>query len=255
MTSPSIVALTRLPSPAMNDALRPFAAHAQIDVSRVNEQHAAYRAALESLGARVHVIPADPSSPDCVFIEDTAVVLDEVALLCSMGAASRRGEPRAVEAELRAFREVVRVELPATIDGGDVAVLGRTILVGASERTNAEGARALADATRHFGYEVRRVPIRGCLHLKTACTALPDGRLLASPRYLDLDALSGIDRIDVDAETANVACVGEGVCMGAAYEETSLSLQREGFRVVRVDLSELAKADGCATCLSLLFRA
>jgi dimethylargininase len=250
----SIIALTRLPSPAMNDALRPFAAHAEIDVARVNEQHAAYRSSLSALGARVSVIAAAPASPDCVFIEDTAVVLDEIAVLCSMGAASRRDEPRAIEAELRAFREIVRIELPSTIDGGDVAVLGRTILVGASERTNAEGARALADATRRFGYEVRRVPIRGCLHLKTACTALPDGRLLANPRNLDLDALSGIDRIDVDAETANVACVGDAICMGAAYEETALRLEREGFRVTRVDLSELSKADGCATCLSLLFR-
>ncbi len=250
----SITALTRLPSPLMDGAVRTFVAHEPIDVAKVNLQHASYRAALAAAGASVVVIDADAESPDCVFIEDTAIVLDELAILCSMGALSRRNEPAAVEPALAKLRKVVRVELPATIDGGDVIVTGRTILVGQSGRTNAAALSALADIARPLGYDVRAVAVTGCLHLKTACTALPDGRLLANPRFFRDDALPGFERVNVDAESANVVCVGETVCIGAAYAETADRLEREGFAVTRIDLSELAKADGCATCLSLLLR-
>ncbi len=132
----SLTAITRLPSPSMDSAVRTFVAHERIDVAKVLLQHASYRAALEAAGASVVVIDADPGSPDCVFIEDTAIVLDELAILCSMGAPSRRSEPAVVEPALAKLRKIVRVELPATIDGGDVIVTGRTILVGQSGRTN-----------------------------------------------------------------------------------------------------------------------
>jgi dimethylargininase len=194
--------------------------------------------------------------PDCVFIEDTAIVLDEVAILCSMGHPSRRAEPAGIEPHLRCHRDVRRIELPSTIDGGDVLRVGRRLIVGISGRTNAAAVEALTAAIRPFGYDVDPVPVTGCLHLKSACTALPDGRLLANPDWLDSKDLRrykivGVPRDEPDA--ANVALVGETVCAAGGHTHTEDLLRRLGFRVDTADLSEFAKADGCVTCLSLLF--
>src|SRR5262249_28856941 len=153
---------------------------------------------------------------DCAFVEDTAVVLDEVAVLASMGTASRRAEPAAIEPELRKYREVRRVEAPATLEGGDVLRVGRTLLVGLSSRTNQAGIDALGETARPFGYGVVPVPVQGCLHLKTACTALDDRRLLVNPAWLDVQTLQGFDLVHVpEAEPwgANVARVGTSVCL------------------------------------------
>jgi len=173
-----------------------------------------------------------------------------------MGPPARRGEPAGVEPVLRQFRKVVRIELPATIDGGDVQVVGRRILVGLSRRTNDLAARALADVAVPHGYQVITVPVTGCLHLKSALTALPDGRLLANLDWVDPAPLSAFEVVNVPAEepdAANVAVVGQTVCAAAGHPKTAELLQRLGFRLQTTDLSEFAKADGCATCLSLLF--
>jgi dimethylargininase len=172
-----------------------------------------------------------------------------------MGAPSRRAEPAGVEPELRKYREVEKVEWPATVEGGDVLRVGREILVGLSARTNAAGVGALQAVAGRFGYRVTAVPVRGCLHLKSACGALPDGRLLVSPDWLDARALPGLGVVrvpDAEPDGANVAVVGSTVCLPAAHPRTADLIGRLGFAVRAVDLSEFAKAEGCVTCLSLL---
>jgi dimethylargininase len=253
-----MLALTRLPSPDMAECLRMDADAPAIDGAIALEQHAGYRRMLERCGATVHTVEADRRFPDCVFIEDTAIVLDEIAVLCSMGHPSRRGEQEGVVPGLARFREIHRIELPATIDGGDVLRVGRRLIVGQSGRTNAAAIEALAALAGRFGYHVDPVPVTGCLHFKSACTALPDGRLLANPAWLDERALARYEIVHVpddEPDAANVALLGETVCAGTGHPHTAEMIRGLGFRVETTDLFEFAKADGCVTCLSLLFKA
>lgn len=251
-----ILAITHVPSPLMGDALRTFIDVQPIDLALAARQHEAYRAMLERAGARVVVLHANVAHADAVFVEDTAVVLDEVAILTAMGAPSRRPEPAGIEPELRQHRaEVVRIEAPATIEGGDVLRVGKTLFVGATARTNAAGMDALEGVLRRFGYVLRRVRIDGCLHLKTACTALPDGRLLVSPGWVDERDLEGFGIVHVaddEPDAANVALVNDRVLAAAHHPRTLARLRGLGFDVDAVDLSEFAKAEGCVTCLSIL---
>lgn len=252
----TLVAITHAPSPRMNDAVRTFVDFKEIDLVRAERQHDEYRSMLQRAGARVVLLDANRQHPDACFVEDTAVVLDEVAILTSMGAPSRRDEPQGIEPELRRYRsEIVRIEPPATLEGGDVLRVDRTLFVGATARTNAAGIAALAASSRRFGYDVRTVRITGCLHLKTACTALPDGSLLVSPEWVDERDLAGFAIVRVpkeEPEGANVALVGGRVLMGGPHPRTIDLLQQRGFDVDAVDLSEFAKAEGCVTCLSIL---
>jgi dimethylargininase len=194
--------------------------------------------------------------PDSVFVEDTAVVFPEVAVLASMGAASRRGEPAGLEPELRKYREVRQIRLPALIDGGDVVVTGKTVLAGLSSRTNEAGIAALSDVVAPFGYSVHAVRVTGCLHLKSACTALLDGRLLVNPSWIamsDLDGLPSVPIVPDEPFAADVALVRETIVAGAAFPQTNDKLRQMGFALRSVDLSEFAKAEGGVTCLSLIF--
>jgi dimethylargininase len=251
-----IVALTHLPSPKMRDALRTFIDVQEIDLERVAEQHAEYRRVLERAGATVIVLDGNLDHADAVFIEDTAVVLDELAILASPGAASRRREVAGIEAELRRHRaEVVRLELPATLEGGDVLRVGRTLFVGATGRTNDVGFERLASIATPHGYVVRRAAVEGCLHLKTGCTALPDGTMLVNPRWIDVRDLGDAPLLHVagdEPDAANVVLIGDRVIMASAFPRTAESVRARGFEVDEVDLSELAKAEGSATCLSIL---
>ena len=251
-----VVAITHAPSPRMNDAVRTFIDVHAIDLDLAALQHEEYRRMLERAGAQVVLLDTNLDHPDSVFVEDTAVVLDEVAILTSMGAPSRRDEPRGIEHELRRHRaEIARIEAPATLEGGDVLRVGRTLFVGATARSNRAGVDALFRIAGRFGYEVRTVAVDGCLHLKTACTALPDGTLLVSPRWLDARDLAGFSVLHVaegEPDAANVALIGERVLMGAAHPRTLDLVRARGFEVDAVDLSEFAKAEGCVTCLSIL---
>jgi dimethylargininase len=250
-----MLALTHPPSPDLDRGQRLHVARVPIDYDRALRQHAAYCGMLRDGGTRVRTLGVNRDSPDGTFIEDTAVVLDEVAVLASMGSEARRGEPAAVEPELRPFRAVRRIEAPATLEGGDVLRVGRTLLVGVSSRTNPAGVRAFESIVREYGYRVRPVPVHGCLHLKTACTALPDGRLLVNPSWLDLHALGGFDTVRISDEepwAANTLPLGGRVCLAAEHVRTADLLGRQGFDVRTVPLSEFAKAEGGVTCLALV---
>jgi len=251
-----LIAVTHVPSPRLQDGERTYVGETTVDYALALRQHAAYRDALRACGADVITLDVNRALPDCVFVEDTAIVLDELAVMMSMGAESRRDEPAGIEPTLRRFRTNERVELPATIDGGDVVRLGRTLYVGISPRTNAAGVAALRDVVKRYGYTVIGVPVSGCLHLKSACSALPDGRVLVNREWIDASPLPSASLLDVPASEAwagDVLVIGEKIIASDAFPETADLLEASGFDVVPVAVSEFAKVEGGVTCLSLLF--
>ena len=251
-----MLALTHVPSPNMDHGQRTHVGRAAIDFGLAVRQHAEYCRVLRDGGADVRVLEVNRDLPDATFVEDTAVVFDEVAVLASMGAEARRAELAGIEPELRKYRELRRIEAPATIEGGDVLRVGRTLLVGVSCRTNPAGVRALEAIVRRYGYRVRPVPVRQCLHLKTACTALPDGSLLVNPSWLAMASLPDFDKVPIPEEepwAANTLPIGGTVCIAAEHGHTADLLRQRGFDVRTARVSEFAKAEGGVTCLSLWF--
>jgi dimethylargininase len=251
-----MLALTHVPSPKMDHAQRTYIAQVSIDYDRAVRQHGEYCRMLERCGAVVRTLDVNRDLPDCAFIEDTAIVLDEVAVLASMGTASRRAEPAGIEPQLSKYREVHRIEAPATLEGGDILQVGRTLLAGVSSRTNPAGVQALEAIVRRHGYRVLPVAVRHCLHLKTACTALPDQSLLVNPAWLDLQALGSFEMIRIPEDepwAANALPVGLHVCMATEHVQTADMIRARGFAVEIVELSEFAKAEGGISCLSILF--
>jgi dimethylargininase len=250
-----MIAITHVPSPNMDRCQLTHVERVAIDYGRACEQHAAYCETLRSCGATVVTLDVNRDLPDCCFVEDTAIVLDEVAILTPMGTESRRREPAGIEPELRKYRDVVRVELPGTLEGGDVLHAGRTLLAGTTARTNRAGIDALATIAGRYGYRVLPVSVGGCLHLQTAVTALDDATLLVNATWLDLQELRGFELVHVPPEepwAANVARVGATIIAAAAYPRTADLIRGRGYDVRIVDVSEFAKAEGGVTCLSLL---
>lgn len=251
-----IVALTREPARSMDACELTYRGREPIDAGLAARQHRAYRDALRACGARVLTLPPIGGLPDSVFVEDTAIVLDEVAVLTRPGVESRRGEVGLIERDVASLRPVVRVEAPATLEGGDVMRAGRKLYVGLSPRTNAEGAEALRRLAAPHGYEVVTVELRGCLHLKTGCSALDDATVLVNPEWVDAGAFGGHETVAVDGAepwAANVLRVGGSVCVSAAFPRTAAVLRARGYEVRAVEVSEFAKAEGGMTCMSLLF--
>jgi dimethylargininase len=252
-----IVALTREPAATLGECELTYLERQPVDVARAAAQHRAYRDALAECGARVVALPALDALPDSVFVEDTAVVLDELAILTSPGVQSRRAEVPAIEPEIARLRPVERVRPPATLEGGDVLRVGRTIYVGLSPRTNREGVAALNELAAPHGYAVKLVPLRGCLHLKTACTSLDDETILANTDWVDAAEFRGCEVVAVprdEPQAANTLRVGETVCVGASCPQTAELIARRGLGVRMIDVSEFAKAEAGLTCMSLIFR-
>jgi dimethylargininase len=252
----SPIAITREVSPSIAACELTHRAREPIDVNRARSQHVDYERALEHLGCAIRRLTAGADMPDSVFVEDIAVVLDEVAVVTCPGALSRRREVAAVAEALSRYRAVVQMEMPATMDGGDVLVVGRTIFVGRTSRTNGAGIERLRNAVQPFGYSVTPASVRECLHLKSAITALDDQTLLVNPRWASEEEFKRFELLDVDLSepaAANVVRVGGDLLCAAAFPRTRERLERRGFRVTSVDVSELAKAEGAVTCCSLIF--
>lgn len=255
MTAP-LIALVRDVSSTIAHCELTHLAREPIDPDRAAAQHRAYVAALEQLGCELHWLAPEPALPDAVFVEDTAVVVDEVAVVTRPGAPSRRPETASVAAALAPYRPVATIDAPGTLDGGDVLQLGRTVFVGRSDRTNEAGIAQLARHLGAFGYDVRSVETHGCLHLKSAITEVADGMLLANPAWIAPGVFPG-QVIPVDpAEpyAANALRVEGMVIYAAAWSRTRRRLERCGVRVLPVDVSELAKAEAGVTCCSLILR-
>jgi dimethylargininase len=231
---------------------------APIDVRLARRQHEAYEACLVRAGCRVERLPAGSDMADSVFIEDAAVVLDEVAIVTRPGALSRRIETAAVAAALQPYRPLAHVEAPGTVDGGDVLVIGRRVFIGRSSRTNDAGIAQVRGALSPYGYEVTTVEVQGCLHLKSAATVVGDQLLLINGGWLPSAPFVAFDRIEVDAgepSAANALRVGDQIMFPTSFPKTLARLERRGLRILPVDMSELAKAEGAVTCCSLIFKA
>jgi len=209
------------------------------------------------MGARVISLPEQPDLPDAVFVEDPLLVFDEIAVVTRLGALSRRAECESLAAAIAPFRSVVRsMAEPATLEGGDVMRIGHDVFVGASSRTNREGIDELTRAVETFGYKVQPVEVTGCLHLKSACCSLGDGRILANRGWFDASALRDYEIVNVSADepaAANVLRIGDTVLMPAAFPKTQALVRALGLTVRAVDISELMKAEAAITCSSVLF--
>jgi dimethylargininase len=250
------LAITREVSPALARCELTHLSRRPIDPDLAREQHRRYEACLAAAGFTVRRLPAEPDLPDSVFVEDAAVVLDEVAILARPGAVSRRPEVPSIAEALRPYRTLVPIEAPATLDGGDILVVGRAIFAGASSRTSAEGIEALRGIAAPYGYEVRAVPVSRCLHLKSAVTRVSERAVLIHPGWVEPSYFSGLELIEIDpAEpfAANALAAGDTLIYPEAFPRTLARLEARGLRVVTVDVSELAKAEGAVTCCSLLF--
>ncbi|MBX9585081.1 MAG: hypothetical protein K2X87_32650 [Gemmataceae bacterium] len=251
-----LTAITRAPGPELARCELTHLPRQPIDADRAVAQHRAYRAALRAEGVRVVELPADPALPDGVFVEDMAVVLDEVAVLTSVAPPSRRGERAAVEAALAPFRPLVRLPADAFLDGGDVLRVGRTLYVGLTARTGEAGRRALAEAVRPFGYEVVPIRVTGCLHLKTAAAAADGETVLINRAWAEAGPFAGLRLVDVPAAEpfgANALSLPGAVLASAAHPATADLVRGLGLRVVPLDVGELHKAEAGLTCMSLVF--
>jgi dimethylargininase len=251
-----IRAITHKVSPRIVECELTFIDRTPIDFRVAARQHEEYCAALKRHSATVEELSGNESYPDSCFVEDTAIVVDEVAVITSMGAASRRGETALIERALSRHRDIVRISLPATVEGGDVLRVGKKIYVGQSSRTNALGVEELAKVLNPLGYEVIPVETKRSLHLKSACTAIDDETLLVNPGWVELDSFRGFNLLRTPAEepwSANVLRIGSTVCLQAGFPRTLEMVQKVTEKVDVVDTSELGKAEGALTCLSIIF--
>jgi len=226
-----------------------------IDVALAREQHLAYEQALRSLGCGIESLPEEPELADSVFVEDTAIILDEVVVITRPGAPSRRAETASIAAVLGKYRDLVRIESPGTLDGGDVLRVGRSVYVGTSSRSNASGIEQLGKLLLPFGYRVLPVAVQGCLHLKSAVTQVSADELLINSRHVERKQFPGMGFIEVDeAEPAggNALLLGTDVIYSSSHPRTAEVLRRHGIRVRTVEMSETEKAEGAVTCCSLL---
>jgi dimethylargininase len=250
-------AIVREPGPALARCELTHLPRTVIDADLAREQHAAYVAVLEQLGAVVEWLPPLDFHPDGVFVEDTAIVLPEVAVLTRPGAASRRGEVPSVGEALAARRPLRRILEPGTLDGGDVLCIGRRILAGLSSRTNPDGIAQLRQAVQEFGYDVRTVQVAGCLHLKSACTAISTGLVVANLECIGAEVFGDASIVQVhrsEPQAANTLSLDGVTLVSAAYPRTEDRLRGAGIETRAVDVSELQKAESGVTCMSLILR-
>lgn len=228
-----------------------------IDMARAVAQHASYLTALEALGCTIEELPRLDQMPDSVFVEDTAVVLDEIAIVTRPGAISRRGETATVAKALAHHRTVVTIEAPAMLDGGDVLTVGQQIYVGQSGRSNAAGFEQLRSAVARFGYRVDPVPLAGCLHLKSAATLVAPDTVLINPAWVEAGAFGALETMAVDPGepfASNALLVGSRVLYPAAFTKTAARMEKRGITLRVLEAGELGKAEGGLTCCSILLR-
>jgi dimethylargininase len=252
-----LLALTRDISPAIEHCELTHLERTTIDLSRARSEHAAYEAALRALGCDVKRLTAGDDLPDSVFIEDAALVLDELAVITRPGAESRRAETAGVAEAVRAYRPIAAILAPGTLDGGDIVHMGRRLLVGVGYRSNDAGVKQLRSIVGSQGYTVEAVPFQGCLHLKSAVSAIADDTVLINPAWVDAARFATMRIIEIDPSepfAANALRVGTSIVYPAEHVRTAARLTAAGFDVRPVPAGELAKAEGGVTCCSLILR-
>jgi dimethylargininase len=252
------IAVTRPVSPVLNQCELSFLPRNPIDIGLAATQHHAYEQALAACGCVVRALPMEPELPDSVFVEDTAILLDEVAVITRPGAVSRRAEVDSVATLLGQYRELVKIMPPATLDGGDVLRLRRTLYVGISARSSRTGIEQLARQLKRFDYQVRAVPLHGCLHLKTAVTQITYDLLLLNSDWIDAEQFPGMHVLQVapsEPHAANALMIDNKIIYPASCPLTRAKLLQHDIEVISVDMSETEKAEGGVTCCSLIFDA
>jgi dimethylargininase len=249
------IAITREVSPAIARCELTYQQRVEIDYQLACRQHAAYCQALAGLGCQVVSLPAEPELPDSVFVEDAALVLDELAILTHPGAPSRRPEVDCIRPVLADYRRVESIRPPATLDGGDILRMGRSIYVGQSSRSSQPAIEQLAVLTAPHGYSVQAVALTGCLHLKSAVTEVAPGVVLLNPAWVDARVFSAYRCLEVhpsEPHAANALLLAQGLVYPTCFPRTLERLERAGLQVTTVDVSEMQKAEGAVTCCSLI---
>jgi dimethylargininase len=249
------IAITRDVSPRFAECEITHIERTPIDLQTARAQHREYVQALKNRGCQVIELPAESDLPDSVFVEDTAVILPELAVITRPGADSRKPEIESIIRSLAAVTKYVQLQAPATLDGGDVLVLGKRIYVGLSTRSNQEAIDQLNSLLGEDGYQAVGVQMHDCLHLKSAVTRVNDRTLLINPNWVDTFHFEDFNWIQVDPSepfAANCLPIGDSVIFPTAFPKTRAKLEQAGFHVKTVDVSELAKAEGAVTCCSLI---
>lgn len=251
-----MIAIVRNISPSMNECELTHLQRVEIDLDIARSQHQEYVKVLTEFGCEVITLPAEPDLPDSVFIEDTAIVLDEFAIITRPGAESRRSEPESVIPILEKYRQLAFIEAPGTLDGGDVLHIGKTLYAGLSARSNPRGIEQLTQIAAQHGYNVETVEIRGCLHLKSGVSVIAPDTILINPNWVDVTKFKEMKFVEVDDDEPHAASamfVVGNLIYRASYPRTRDRIERHGFNPRIIDFSEFAKAEGGLTCCSLIF--
>lgn len=247
-------ALTRGVSPTIDRCQLTFLEREAIDYRKACEQHRKYQDCIRSLGVNLISLPADPDFPDAVFVEDTAVVLEEVAIMGAPARSSRRGEVSSVANVLKRYRPVHFLNPPATLEGGDIVRHGKKLYAGCSGRTNHEGILQLRKAVEPYGYEVTPVRVSGCLHLSTGLSFLGQNMVLVNDGWVDTAPFQGNRILKVlEPWAANVLRINGAVLMPEAFPRTRRLLEEHGLSIQTVEVSELQKAEAGVTCMIVIF--
>jgi dimethylargininase len=249
-------ALVRRPSPRLAEGLLTHLERSSVDADIAMRQWDGYVRAFVDAGWRLTEVEPAPDSPDGVFVEDTVVVYDDLAVIARSGAADRRSETAGTEKVITELGyRIARIEAPGVLDGGDVLKHGGTVYVGQSGRTNADGIRQLAEFLAPYGATVVAVPLTKALHLKSALTALPDGTIIGYRPVVDDPSIFGSFVAVPEATGAQVVLLGDDkVLMSSAAPRTAELLSARGCQPVLVDIGEYEKLEGCVTCLSVRLR-
>jgi dimethylargininase len=253
-----MIAITREVSPNIGKCELTHLSRQAIDVNLARAQHQQYEECLRSVGCEVLRLAEDAALPDSVFVEDNAIVVDELAIITRPGAASRRPETAKIAESLAAYRELYFLESPATLDGGDVLRLGKNFYVGLSSRSNQAAILQMQQILAPFGYKVEGVNVEGCLHLKSAVTQVAEDTLLMNRHMLDAKVFGEMKIIEVDETeplAANALLINDQVIYPTAFPGTRRRLTEAGISIRGVEVSELIKAEGAVTCCSLIFNA
>jgi dimethylargininase len=250
------IALTHAVTPALENCQLTYINREPIDIARASQQHAEYRAALTRAGLSVQLLSENAEHPDACFVEDTAIVLDEFAIITNMGTPSRQGEQAIIAKTLSSYRELQYIPLDATVEGGDILRIGKRIFVGSSKRTNMPAVLQLSRLLEPLGYDLKIIDVEHCLHLKTACSTIDDETILINPHWLDIDKFKGFRLIHVPESepwAANCLRVNETLFVSAQSPQTAELIQKYHPKVEIIDISEFQKAEAGLTCLSIIF--
>ena len=248
-------AITRKPGKNFGDGIT-TANHSSPSYDLIIDQHKVYVAALRSLGMEVIVLDAHPDYPDAHFVEDTAVVTTQVAVITNPGADARKGEVDSIEPVLSRYRKIARIRAPGTLDGGDVFMAAELCFIGISDRTNPEGAEQLGRILEQSGYKWTPIPVTGGLHLKSGVNYVGKNTLLVSREFAARGEFDEYEKIVLDEDeelAANTLWVNDTLLMPEGFPKTKERLEILGLPIIELDVSEAQKMDGGLTCMSIRF--